>query len=166
MGRPNLSSSGTSTTRLCPLRRNISYNSISSSSSVSSQVIFIKLNKGQGDNREALKGCLLNQNNEFQVYNDGGWSTQTFLIISTSYMTFDFQAPEETSLTSSSSSTDSINLKRPSQRTPVVITHPGITVDIGLASDGAVNQWKERKREEKRLCERRAFLQSQMRRLS
>jgi hypothetical protein len=33
-------------------------------------------------------------------------------------------------------------------------------------SDDAMTQWKERKREEKRLAERRAFLETQMRRLS
>jgi hypothetical protein len=90
------------------------------------------------------------------------------------------QATEETSLTSSSSSTESSIGKRP-HRTPVLITHPRITAELPRrlnnnnnnnnnvnesSSDGIVSQWKERKREEKRLAERRAFLESQMRRLS
>ena len=99
------------------------------------------------------------------------------------------QATEEISLTDSSSSTDSsaFGKRTHSHRTPVLITHPRITADLprrvytGSSSvgnvgngvggvndftDGVVSQWKERKREEKRLAERRAFLQSQMRRLS
>ena len=91
------------------------------------------------------------------------------------------QATEEMSLTESSSSTDSaaFGKRLPSHhRTPILITHPRITADLprrlytggvnnngGDMSDG-VNQWKERKREERRLAERRAFLESQMRRLS
>ena len=92
------------------------------------------------------------------------------------------QATEETSLTSSSSSTESSIGKR-LHRTPVLITHPRITAELPRrlnnsnnnnnnnnvkesSSDGIVSQWKERKREEKRLAERRAFLESQMRRLS
>lgn len=38
-GRSNISAVAAPSSRLCPLRRNISYNSISSSSSVSSQVV-------------------------------------------------------------------------------------------------------------------------------
>ena len=87
------------------------------------------------------------------------------------------QATEETSLNSSSSSTESSIGKR-LHRTPVLITHPRITAELPRrlsnnnnigsdgSSDGIVGQWKERKREEKRLAERRAFLESQMRRLS
>ena len=95
------------------------------------------------------------------------------------------QATEEISLTDSSSSTDSsaFGKRTHSHRTPVLITHPRITADlprrvynggnggvgVGVINDfgdGVVSQWKERKREEKRLAERRAFLESQMRRLS
>ena len=49
----------------------------------------------------------------------------------------------------------------------IVINHPRISADVLMTNpEDAHTLWKQRKREEKRLSERRAFLQSQMRRLS